>query len=173
MPGGCFRLHRVVDQGSPVAIRDAEMPLNAMRCAVHWFFSSAFGCLDQLPFAVRSFQPGPSCPARHVALARVMHIGPRMCASTQAARENKIRVMIIKCHIQKCSDLGWPERSVFWTRKHHMEALPTKKHCLYGNRRSTKHHETLQSRNCQDTRKDLSSLRTGACQRRGPACHCG
>ena len=32
-----------------------------MRCAVHWFFSSAFGCLDQLPFAVRSFQPGPSC----------------------------------------------------------------------------------------------------------------
>ena len=50
MPGGCFRLHGVVDLGgSPVAFQDAEMPLNAMPCAVHWFFSSAFGCSDRFP----------------------------------------------------------------------------------------------------------------------------
>ena len=45
MPGGCFRLHRV-DQGSPVAIRDAEMLLNAMRCAVHWRTGSSLLPLD-------------------------------------------------------------------------------------------------------------------------------
>ena len=78
-------------------------------------------------------------PARHVALARVMYISShahRMCPSLASinpagpVREKKRRVMIIECHIQKCSDLGWPERSVlFRTCKHHTEALPTIKHC--------------------------------------------
>ena len=97
MPGGCFRLHGVVDLGgSPVAFQDAEMPLNAMPCAVHWFFSFAFGCLDRFPFAVRSFQPGSSClqdmlPWLESCIPRVMHIGcvHHSRASTQPARSAK------------------------------------------------------------------------------------
>ena len=73
--------------------------MRSLRCAVvHRFLSSDFGCSDPVPFAVRSFQPGPSClqdmlPWLESCTSRVMHIGcvHHSRASTQPVRSAKKR----------------------------------------------------------------------------------
>ena len=181
MPGSCFRLQGVVDQGSPAPIRDAEMPLNAMQCSVHWFFS--YFCLwmvGSISFRRAQLPTWALLPAK-TCCPGSSHVHLESCTSDVfITREHQPSRPGPRKH-EVCHDHRMPHPKVFGPRMPQAKCTSLDMQTSHGGaadqkalsviaRRSMEAdvaRNTSEYRNCQDTRKDLSSPRTVACQAAG------